>query len=1246
MKSRDKLYAAEVFSKVTKHLQGMIYQFRFTPEKHTQIPYASEHIKDIFGLNAEDVKKDASSLLALIHPSDYEHFKAACYESEVQLSVFETEFRINHPDGTVRWLYANSTPEKEADGSTLWTGYLKDITENKLLKQRAIMSDVAQQSLLNTIPDLLFESSLEGVCLEVYSVTTTMVSSSRDLLIGKPIHEFLTQQASLVVLDAIKQANLKGHSNGKQYSIDIGSKQYWFEMSVGKIADGSAPRFLVLSRDISARKKVENKLWVDTVAFKTISQGLVVTDAEQNVVAINDAYTRITGYTLEDVLGKPSPCLQVDHLSSEVLQKINEALNNQEEYFGEMLITHKSGRQYWCELTITPVFGGHNENHLTNYIGVIRDINERKLSEEKLNVAQQALIDSNERLSDLYEFAPIGYLTLNQKGIVTKANWKARSLLGIKRKDLDHIGLSRYLTYESKRLWKEQIVTLSNLAIGGELELELNLTREDSPHPSDVRLSCIHASNKEGESSFLITLFDITEIRKAEGQLKEQEAYQRSLLDNFPYMVWLKDDKSRLLTVNRAYIEAAGKHELCEMIGKTDLDFWPIDMAKAYMADDSDVIQSGKPKTSDERIEINGQQVWFETYKSPVIVDGKVVGTVGFARDISDSKKAFNHEQLKNRMLELVVREDNLQITLDSINSSVEQLNPEMFCLIALVDDTGKKLNVASAPSLSESFIKALDGTPVGMGMMAIGTAAFIKQRVIVEDIATHPYWQKNREIALNAGIGASWAQPIYSSKGDVLGTFGIYHSESKTPKESDIALIEQSAHLISIALERKSSDSKIEYLAYYDNLTGLPNRRFLFEQLKRSVSMSHETGAYGALLYVDIDQFKTINESRGHEVGDLLLIEVANRLKSCLHAADTVARASGDEFIILIENLGVEAITAAKQVEAVADRVLKIFERPFKILKQKYHSTASIGITLFGKEKADVEEILQQSDIAMYQAKNAGRNTYRFFDPNVQKNITALIGLEAELRNAIRQNQLQLFYQVQVDHLGQPFGAEALVRWIHPKRGMIPPLQFIPLAEESGLIVPLGFWVLDSACQQLKAWQADPHYSQLTLSVNISAKQFKQPNFVAEVKALIEKHAIDPANLRMELTESMLLDNVEETVNYMNALGQLGVQFSLDDFGTGYSSLQYLKRLPLYQLKIDQSFVKDIVTDSHDRTIVRTIIAMAQSMYISVIAEGVETKEQQELLLTNGCRRYQGYYFGRPVPIDEFNQLYFVDKR
>lgn len=435
----------------------------------------------------------------------------------------------------------------------------------------------------------------------------------------------------------------------------------------------------------------------------------------------------------------------------------------------------------------------------------------------------------------------------------------------------------------------------------------------------------------------------------------------------------------------------------------------------------------------------------------------------------------------------------------------------------------------------------------------------------------------------------------------------------------------------------RKEASDEIHNLAFYDPLTQLPNRRLLLDRLKHALAASARSGRRGALLFLDLDHFKTLNDTLGHDMGDLLLQQVSVRLTECVRKVDTVARIGGDEFVVLLEDLSHHAIEAAAQTEIVAAKVLAYLSKSFHIGTHEHHSTCSIGATLFIDHEAGVEAILKQADIAMYQAKDSGRNAIRFFDQDMQDAVTERANLEHELRTALGQKQFQLFFQAQVDNSGLPLGAEALIRWRHPERGIVLPGYFIRLAEDSGLILPIGQWVLDAACAQLKKWQAHAHTRKLTLSVNVSAKQFRQANFVEQVQAAIKLHAIDPKLLKLELTESMLFKDVNAMIATMNSLREIGICFELDDFGTGYSSLQYLKKLPLCQLKIDQTFVRDIAVDSNDRTLVLTIITMAHSLGLQVIAEGVETEEQLEFLKNNGCDHYQGYLFGRPLPIDEF---------
>jgi len=442
---------------------------------------------------------------------------------------------------------------------------------------------------------------------------------------------------------------------------------------------------------------------------------------------------------------------------------------------------------------------------------------------------------------------------------------------------------------------------------------------------------------------------------------------------------------------------------------------------------------------------------------------------------------------------------------------------------------------------------------------------------------------------------------------------------------------------------ERRNAEAEIERLAFYDPLTHLPNRRLLLGQLQRALAISARHQRHGALLFIDLDNFKTLNDTQGHSLGDQLLIEVAQRLRASVRAGDSIARLGGDEFVVMLEDLGESATEAAAQTDAIAEKILAAIHHPYLLDNKEQHSSASIGISLFLGTAASIDELLKRADAAMYRAKAAGRNTLRFFDPDLQASLEARSQLESDLRRALSGQQLALHYQPQVRSNRHIFGAEALLRWRHPQRGAVAPGEFIPLAEETGLILPIGRWVLETACAQLKAWDSEtcePVLRTLQLSVNVSARQFRQPGFVDEVRAILASSGANPTRLKLELTESLVLDNVHDSIEKMQQLRQLGIAFALDDFGTGYSSLSYLKRLPLEELKIDQSFVRDIASDPGDAAIVQTIIGMAATLGMHTVAEGVETAEQWKFLARNGCRAFQGYFFGRPVPLEEFEAL------
>ena len=501
-----------------------------------------------------------------------------------------------------------------------------------------------------------------------------------------------------------------------------------------------------------------------------------------------------------------------------------------------------------------------------------------------------------------------------------------------------------------------------------------------------------------------------------------------------------------------------------------------------------------------------------------------------------------------------------------------------------------------------------LDGRPLGCDEVPLARAARLGESGSREF--------KIRRADGDERIVASRAAPIRNAQGKVVAGISVF---------MDVT-------------ESKRAEDRIKNLAFYDQLTGLPNRRLFFDRLERALASRSRHPRQGALLFIDLDNFKALNDALGHDVGDLLLQQVGQRLLACVREGDSVARIGGDEFVVMLSGLSAIDAEAASQAEIVGRKILAAINQRCEIALATYQGSASIGVALF-ESRVNVSELLKRADLAMYQAKASGRNALCFFDPKMQAMVHARTALEADLREAIRQEQFVLHYQPLVAASGDLVGAEALLRWQHPRRGLVAPGEFIPLAEETGLILPLGQWVLESVCRQLAAWSARPETARLVVSVNVSARQFHHEDFVSRVLAALEDGDADPRRLKLELTESLLVDDMEDVIAKMSVLQARGVGFSLDDFGTGYSSLSYLKRLPIDQLKIDRSFVSELLTDANDEAIVRTVVALGQSLGLAVVAEGVEHAAQQERLASLGCHCYQGYYFGRPLPIECFEQ-------
>lgn len=699
----------------------------------------------------------------------------------------------------------------------------------------------------------------------------------------------------------------------------------------------------------------------------------------------------------------------------------------------------------------------------------------------------------------------------------------------------------------------------------------------------------------------VVTFIDISEAMRIRAERRTIEHKFQHLMDVSPDAIFVSDYQGVVQYVNQATLHLLG-YERAEMLGKSFFDFVPDKWRELYRKNLSELVQVKKHmRIESPLLRKDGRRVELELNANCIFNDGLVYGAF---RDIGQSK------EVEKRMKQLV---DKMTLATSAARMGVVDFNIAEDLLV--FDRRGCQLHGFTEQDEYRVNYAGYQET------LHPEDRAGVHDKVM-QAIADHGDLHMQFRVILPGGqirnIEA-FVNVTLDSRGEAARMLGVCR---------DIT-------------QQKLDEYEINLLAFYDPLTKLPNRRLLLDRLKHALAVSAHAQSYGAVLFLDLDHFKILNDTRGHDVGDLLLLEVAARLQSSLREGDSVARLGGDEFVVILESLSTHQELAMHQTELVAGKIRDLLSRAYELNGYVYQTSSSIGISLFMGHRDSVDNLLKHADSAMYQAKAAGRGVYRFFDPHMQNMLEQRALLEDDLRRALeRPGELQLYYQVQVDQFQRAVGAEILLRWQHPQRGMVYPDEFIALAEETGLIVPIGDWIMKSAVVQLSVWQKLPQFCNIHLSVNVSEKQFRRDDFVGKLRRLFKVSGVSPALLKLELTESSMLENVTDTIAKMGELKKLGVQFSLDDFGTGYSSLAYLKQLPLSQIKIDQSFVRDIASDANDAAIVVMIIAMSKALGLNVLAEGVETARQRDFLEANGCFAYQGYLFGKPVPLAEFENL------
>lgn len=722
-------------------------------------------------------------------------------------------------------------------------------------------------------------------------------------------------------------------------------------------------------------------------------------------------------------------------------------------------------------------------------------------------------------------------------------------------------------------------------------------------------------------------------------QLSLDGDWLQKLLNIVSDYIYVKDRKSRFVMANRQVALDLGLDSALELIGKTDLELYPPDAAHKFLATEQEIMSSNIPRIDFEERSIldGGQRKWFSSSKFPVTnASGEVVGIVGISRDITERKRAGLLQQGQNRVLQQLAAGKPVATVLETLVLTIENQLDGITGSIMLVDDTGTKLLAGVAPNLPEEYVALTDGIDIGPKNGSCGTAIFRRESVLVEDILKDPLWEDYREVVEPFGIRSCWSVPFFGKDREVLGTFGLYTNSVRSPTDHELKLALEAARLAAVAVERDKDERKIRYLANHDVLTGLPNRQEFKTKLEEKVAESRNSAVPVAVVFVDLDNFKFVNDSFGHAIGDQVLMIAAERIMSVHDGTHQAIRFGGDEFVLIVEGNTARKPELKDFMARLRDEITKTIQ----IGDLSFHITCSIGAASFPQDAENAAQLLRNADKAMFEAKSSGRDGYQVYEQTRPERSVNKLTLLEEMRSGIENGDFFLEYQPQYNLVsGRIIGAEALVRWQHPALGRLMPGEFITLAEESGLIVPLGRWVMKEACRQNKEWQ-DAGLTPITIGVNVSARQFRDAGLVADVCAALDESGLPAGYLELELTESLLIQNAEQAVELMDDFRGIGLKLAIDDFGIGYSSLVALKSFPLTRLKIDRSFIRDLDYDENDRCIARAIISLGRELGLCVVAEGVETAKQQAFLASCRCEVVQGFHFGRPMSANKFGKL------
>jgi diguanylate cyclase (GGDEF)-like protein/PAS domain S-box-containing protein len=1104
-------------------------------------------------------------------------------------SVWHGELVNKRKNGTLYREEMRITPVRGSMGEIVsYIAIKRDVTA----RQAAEKAQAFLASIVESSDDPIVSCTPSSLVLSWNRAAEAFFGYSAEEAIGKPVSMFIPPEVvpeqeyysgQVMLGNAVSQYETRCLTkDGRSLTVSITGSPVFDEA-------GNVMALSAVIRDISKRKKAEEDHALLSSIVQCSEDAIISVDSEGSIVSWNRSAERLFGYTDAEILGKNISVLhekEATEVSRNIFEKLVSGISIAP--FDTFMLA-KDGRAIDVSLSIFPIRDARG--NAIGASGIARDIRPRLQ-------AQKELQKTEERFRQVFEDSPLGMSITDVAGNFLEVNAALCEILGYQAEELLKTGLMPLTFVEDLESSLRRFDSMRARPDKPLESVKRFVHRDGSVIWTQIQISLLRDSAPD-EARYVVQLKNVTQHKLAEQALQESENRFSIMADGCPSAMWVTDAKGGIRFVN---------HQFCDLFSTTYAQMegagWQIvlhpDDAPGYIAVLSNAIQNHSPFTAETRVQLPDERwIWLATYAQPRFSpSGEFLGHVGISPDITARKEA--EDSLKNS-------EERFRQLTENIHEVFWMVDPATKAIL-YVSPAYEQIWGRTCASLyehSEAWIEAIHVEDRDFARQ------IFKRQVSGEKVESeYRIWRQDGR--------QRWirdrAFPVKDHSGNIVRVVGI---------AEDIT-------------DRKAAEDEIESLAYYDPLTHLPNRRLLVDRLQQAIAACSRTFNHGAIFFVDLDDFKMLNDTLGHNYGDLLLQEIARKLTASMRTCDTVARLGGDEFVVMAHGLSQNEVEAKTQADAVGTTVLHVLNQSYLLNGHEYRNTGSIGVTLFSEKNERVDDILKRADLALYRAKSGGRGTIRFYDQEMQQAVTKRAKLDKDLRSAVQEKQFVLYYQPQVTHEGVLIGVESLVRWQHPTRGLLPPSEFITFAEESGLIASLGRWVLETACLQLKAWSLNPVTARLPISVNVSAYELSRQDFVSGVLGIIDEARIDPSKLMFEITESAMLGTMGDTLARMHALKARGIRFSLDDFGMVYSSLSYLKNLPVDQLKIDRSFVCDVTTNPGDAAIARTVIALGESLGMSVIAEGVETIEQRDLLARLGCRLFQGYLFGRPVPATE----------